>query len=601
MAGESVARILISAQDAASATIKSVQGTLNKLSTDAKSSILTGIGLGAGISAFNVMSSAVRGTADALGDMVQNAIADEASVSRLTASLRVNAPEWDGNTDAIEKNILSKQRLGFEDEELRDSLSVLVGATHDVAAAQAIQNTAMDLARFKNIDLHTATEALIKVEGGHYRLLASLGINLRAGADATEALAAVQKVAGGQAEAFGNTTAGAMEGARIAIEEAGEALGKELIPFVKDAAKFIRDDLAPALTDAVGWLGDFGDQIGEALYNLRMLSAIVGGWSMARFNDTTQTDQFLANLEALPPAASRILTAGASIVQSGAHAFVADIYGEAAAARRKAIAEIQALPGDLSKALLQGEDDVRTGMEDLTGLMEDELSDAAQMAYLKGVLASQELANGLNDERASVRAAAAQIKADALEQLRLLESGAADAAVNAGTTFAEQLRLQRVAAGNAARDLARAATGMIAAEDWSGVGQRAGNSFAAGLTKATGSVAKAAQDLKNVAKHYLEFAGSPAYTHSRQIGEEVGESWAKGLASSLVKLPDLGGALPGGSLGGSPMGGSSGGGGFSLPNIIVQLDGRELSALGCPLGLLHLAEDGATSERLGHG
>jgi len=130
--------------------------------------------------------------------MVRSAIDDEASVQRLTSALRANVAGWDGNLDAINKNIEAGMRLGFTDDDLRESLAFLTGATHDIGKAQEIQSTAMDLARFKGIDLKSATEALVKVEAGRFRILASLGIQLKAGATQTEALAAVQAIAAGQ-------------------------------------------------------------------------------------------------------------------------------------------------------------------------------------------------------------------------------------------------------------------------------------------------------------------------------------------------------------------------------------------------------------------
>src|SRR3990167_5123335 len=103
-------------------------------------------------------------------------------------------------------------------------------------------------------------------------------------------------------------------------------------------------------------------------------------------------------------------------------------------AKAAAVAEAKALPGDISRALIQGQADVESGMEALTDLMKDSLSDAAKIAYYKGVLASRQLAKGLRDERADVRSAAQQVRDDALAQLKLLESGVADAMVDTRTT-----------------------------------------------------------------------------------------------------------------------------------------------------------------------
>lgn len=223
------------ADDKMSPVVKGIRKTMDGFKKDAQ----TGFGLAAGISVWGTATAAIGKTVDFLGDAAKAAMADEASVVRLNASLKANVEGWNGNTDAIEANIKSKQRLGFDDETLRDSLTVLTGATHDVAEAQKIMATAMDLARYKNIDLRTASEALIKVEGGHYRSLAQLGIKMAKNATSAEALAAVQKVAAGQAEAWAETAEGAMTSMNITMDEMVESIGTRLLPHLKNAAELM--------------------------------------------------------------------------------------------------------------------------------------------------------------------------------------------------------------------------------------------------------------------------------------------------------------------------------------------------------------------------
>lgn len=248
------ARVLNNQLDSIGIKSKGASGLLGKLG-NVTGGLITPMSLGA---------SAALALGAGLVTATRAAIADEESVNRLRASLKANIPAWDGNIDAIERNITAQQELGFADEELRDSLTVLVGATRDVTKAQSIMGTAMDLARFKGIDLRTASEALIKVEGGHYRALAQLGIKLREGATSTEALAAVQKVAGGQAKAYGETTAGALVSLGVAVDELVEDIGKDLVPAVRAAAVALREDIIPAVRD----LGDVVGPIIGGLGNL---------------------------------------------------------------------------------------------------------------------------------------------------------------------------------------------------------------------------------------------------------------------------------------------------------------------------------------------
>lgn len=241
--------LIWSLRDEVSASAKRLNNNLDQVGVKSKGATgalgKLGVATGGLVTPTSLAAAGALAFVGAMTQATRAAIADEESQNRLKASLETNVRGWDGNTDAIEANIKAKQRLGFSDEELRDSLTVLAGATNDVAEAQKIMNTAMDLARFKGIDLKTASEALIKVEGGAYRSLKQLGIKLKDGATSTEALAAVQKVAAGQAEAYGDTTAGAMEAAEIAIDELTESFGTGLVPVVGDAARVVTN-----LTDA---------------------------------------------------------------------------------------------------------------------------------------------------------------------------------------------------------------------------------------------------------------------------------------------------------------------------------------------------------------
>ena len=219
--------------DHVSSNLSKMRDNFDRLGKGAASASLIG-NVGAKALAFGVSlaATAVSKLGGVMADAVQDAIADEESQARLGAALKANVPGWNSNTAAIEANIKTKQRLGFADDELRDSLSGLLGATHNVAEAQDIQNTAMDLARFKNISLSDASEALTKVEAGSYRILKSLGIVLKDGATQTDALAAVQAVAQGQAEAYAETNRGKLLASQVAVNEAMEDFGTSILPVV---------------------------------------------------------------------------------------------------------------------------------------------------------------------------------------------------------------------------------------------------------------------------------------------------------------------------------------------------------------------------------
>lgn len=219
-----------------------------------KDAIMGGLGLGVGLGAVGVATVAVGKLTEVMGDAVRAAIEEESSIAKLDAALRANVKGYDGNTAAIEKTLAARMRLGFADDEQRESLALLVAATKDETKALTIQRAAMDLARLKRISLQEASEALIKVEGGQFRILKSLGIQLRKGATATEALAAVQAAAAGQAEAFADSNEGRLLASQIRVGEALEKLGARVLPMVvaaTEGATDVVEDLALGL-EALG-------------------------------------------------------------------------------------------------------------------------------------------------------------------------------------------------------------------------------------------------------------------------------------------------------------------------------------------------------------
>jgi hypothetical protein len=241
-------------------------------------SVIQGVGVGVGIGAFNLLAGAIGGVTTVLGDAIEGAIQEEESIAKLSTSLRANVKDWDGNTAAIEAMLTARMKLGFSDDEQRDSLARIVVATNDVSRALDIQRTAMDLARLKGIDLATASDALIKIEGGQFRALKALGIELPKNATQTQALAAVQKAAQGQAESYAGTTRGKLLVAQVKVGEAMEKLGTAILPVVAEAMGIVADavawlsgvigNLIGWVKSAIKWLGDLAAEAGKLLPKL---------------------------------------------------------------------------------------------------------------------------------------------------------------------------------------------------------------------------------------------------------------------------------------------------------------------------------------------
>jgi len=100
-------------KDEVSKTAASIDKSLQTTHKGAMGSILAGVGLGAGVSAFGLFTSAVGKAQDALGDAVRAAAEDETSQLRLYTAVEQNAKGWDGNRAAIEAVLKSRMKLAF--------------------------------------------------------------------------------------------------------------------------------------------------------------------------------------------------------------------------------------------------------------------------------------------------------------------------------------------------------------------------------------------------------------------------------------------------------------------------------------------------------
>ncbi len=214
----------------ASSDLDNLKDKFTKLQSQGAKGFAIGVAAGATGAALNLLSQAAGNAVGFLEDSAKAFNEEQASIQHLGTSLKANIPNWDGNTTAIEKVLKAQEKLGFTDDEQRDSLAKLVAATHDVTKAQEIQSVAMDLARFKGISLADATDALTKVEAGSYRILKSLGIELKNGATQADALAAVEGVAAGQAADFAQTNEGKLLVSQVKVNDAMEKFGSTVAP-----------------------------------------------------------------------------------------------------------------------------------------------------------------------------------------------------------------------------------------------------------------------------------------------------------------------------------------------------------------------------------
>ena len=244
------------------------------------------IGLGIGVAAgVAVLKSSVAAAMDA-----------ERSQRRLETAFKAAKVPIDQHSAAIERASKAAINLGFDDEDLKDSLGSLIIATGDYKKAQDLSNVAMDIARFKGVDLEAATKMLTMAMAGSQRATKQLGIDVPKTTAAYDALKlkfqdvhseggkqitqsekmalktaalkdkqqtaadvidTVRKKVKGQAKAYSETAEGEMQVFNQKVEELQEKLGQKLLPKLTETVSFL-SDMVDALEKVDRWMGNVG-------------------------------------------------------------------------------------------------------------------------------------------------------------------------------------------------------------------------------------------------------------------------------------------------------------------------------------------------------
>ena len=167
------------------------------------------------------------------------AVDAEASNARLSAqltSMGKNTAQVRGQIDSTVQSLSAMS--GFDDEDLQDAFTSLVRTTGDVAKAQGQLSLITDVARGRQISLAQAAGIVNRVNAGSVGGLRRLGIEVDKNTTKEEGLAKLRAKFAGQAEAYGDTAAGAQDRLRVATENAFEAVGVALTPVIAAFANF---------------------------------------------------------------------------------------------------------------------------------------------------------------------------------------------------------------------------------------------------------------------------------------------------------------------------------------------------------------------------
>jgi hypothetical protein len=177
---------------------------------------------------------------------------------------------WERQGGAIESVIAQREKLGFSDDELRKSMTLLTQSTHGVYTAMERQAIAMDLATGTGMDLEQASKLLGRVNSENINVFKRYGIVLADNATEMDVLREVQARFGGQAEAVAKTAAGQWQIFQNQMANLQEDIGSALIPIMTQLGARLIEIVAQiresgALQVVVDALGQAFGLMGESI------------------------------------------------------------------------------------------------------------------------------------------------------------------------------------------------------------------------------------------------------------------------------------------------------------------------------------------------
>lgn len=435
MAGTNTIRLRAVLDDKVSSGLAKIADNFDRLGGKGSAASLFGnVGARAVAKGFDLIGQAAGRATDIIGDSIQAAAADEASQQRLATALSANVKAWDGNTAAIERVITARTKLGFADDDQRDSLATLSGATHDVTKALELQRGAMDIARARHVDLSTASDAVAKAFAGNTKTLKALLPGLKMGATDAETLANAFAMANGQAEAFAETNQGKLLKSQVAVNEAMEKIGYTILPTVADVTdlaaraasgfaatlqmlnptvhktKEESDDLFQSMVDGLSGLGPFANWFSSVAVNIK------------NFGKEAEIAAVKADMI---DRASRVMGGNiADAVDSTADSVAHDA--------DRIVDKLSGIPSEVVDNIRGARTEWKDAWDQFRDDLKHPMSEAAEIAKLQGILASKKLAEGLRSNDPLVKAEAENVRDIARRRLNELQGQAYLAGKRAG-------------------------------------------------------------------------------------------------------------------------------------------------------------------------
>lgn len=240
-------------------------------------------------------------------DSVQKAAEEESDIRRLQTAIEKAGGAFAGTTDDIVAWVDQIKRSStFTDDQLRPALANLTNATGDVAEAQGLLTSAMDLSVASGKPLDAVSVAIGKATNGQTGALKKLFPELntqanknKTGAELIQILSDKYKGADTQAT---KTTKGGLKLFSESIDDIQEDLGEKLLPYLQDFTDWAA---SPEGQKTIENIADVVELLAEAFIKVAggIDETIIGFKSIAAFFKSKEYSLWLDFLKFTNPVA----------------------------------------------------------------------------------------------------------------------------------------------------------------------------------------------------------------------------------------------------------------------------------------------------------
>jgi len=200
-------------------------------------------------------------------DAVRAAMEDQKSQALLASTLKNTVGATDAVIASTEDYItLLQKEVSVSDDELRPALATLARATGDVASAQSLLGTALNISAGTGKDLASVSLALSKAVNGNLGALTRLGVpldkNIIKSGNLNAVLESLNDTFKDQANIRAKTLEFRLKGLNIAYGEVLETLGYALLPVIEQFANVVSTKVLPKLEE---WIKANKDDLAAGL------------------------------------------------------------------------------------------------------------------------------------------------------------------------------------------------------------------------------------------------------------------------------------------------------------------------------------------------